>query len=220
MKRAILLVCVAFSISTTGVVSSNVIAAGQNSGLAAESDQWRITDPSAQRYMLELARRAFDMYAKSRTVIDAPSPLPAFLKQRSGVFVSTMRFGAPRTCMGTLYPMQPNLAEEIIENAVESAGRDRRFPPVRVTELPQLDLIVSIVDMPRPISAIQATELDPAVDGLAVKYGDRFGVVLSGETPDPDNLPKWGRIRAGAKSTDAVEYFEIHDVRFMESRFK
>lgn len=192
--------------------------AGRCSSLPAASDRWQLSDPPAQRYVLALARRAFDAYATSRRVIEPPSPLPAFLRRRSGVFISTMRGGAPRTCMGTLYPTQPNLAEEIIENAAASAGRDRRFRPVKVKELPQLTLIVSIVGTPRPITAAEAGALDPCRDGLAVKYGDRYGVVLSGETPHRENMLTWGRIRAGATPGAPVELFQIHDLRFMESQ--
>lgn len=188
--------------------------------LPASSSHWQLTDPAAQRYALALARCAFDAYARTRTVIDPPSPLPAFLKQRSGVFVSTMRWGAPRTCMGTLYPTQPDLAEEIIENAAASAGRDRRFKPVKIKELSQLNLIVSVVGTPHPISTSEAANLNPAQDGLVVKCGDRYGVVLSGETPYRQNLVTWGRARAGAGPNTAIELFEIHDLRFMESQYK
>lgn len=184
------------------------------------SDHWQLTDPPAQKYILALARHAFDTYARTRTVIDPPSPIPAFLRQRSGVFISTMRWGAPRTCMGTLYPTQPDLAEEIIENAAASAGRDRRFKPVKISELPQLNLIVSIVGTPHPITPTEAETLDPATDGLVVKAGPRYGVVLSGETKYRPNLLAWGRIRAGAKLNTPVELFQIHDLRFMESQFK
>jgi AMMECR1 domain-containing protein len=181
----------------------------------------QLTDPAAQRYVLALARRAFDTYVRTRNVIDAPTPIPSYLRIRSGVFVSTMNpAGAPRTCMGTLYPMQPDLAEEIIQNAVASAGRDRRFPPVKITELPHLDLIVSIVDAPRPISAEEAASLDPASDGLAVKYSGRYGVVLSGETFSTAKMIAWGRTRAGAPTHASVQFFALHDLRFMESQYK
>ncbi len=188
--------------------------------LPSASEHWQLTDPPAQRYALALARRAFDAYTRTRTVIDPPSPIPAFLRQRSGVFISTMRWGAPRTCMGTLYPTQPSLAEEIIENAVASAGRDRRFKPVKIKELSQLNLIVSIVETPQPISDSEAAILDPVHEGLVVKCGDRCGVVLSGETPYRRNLLTWGRIRAGAGPNAPVELFKIHDLRFMESQYK
>ena len=188
--------------------------------LPSASGHWQLTDPPAQRYVLALARRAFDAYVRTRTVVDPPSPIPAFLRQRSGVFISTMRWGAPRTCMGTLYPTQPNLAEEVIENAVASAGRDRRFRPVKIAELPQLNLIVSVVGTPHPVSESEAATLDPVQDGLVVKCGDHYGVVLSGETPYRQNLLAWGRTRAGAGKNTSVELFQIHDLRFMESQFK
>lgn len=188
------------------------------SSFSANDGAW--ADPAVQQSVLALARRAFDTYVRSRTVIAPPSPLPAYLRGRSGVFISTMQHGAPRTCMGTLYPTQPDLAEEIIENAVASAGRDRRFPPVRIPELPHLDLIVSLVSTPRPISAEQAAHLDPAHDGLAVQYDGRYGVVLSGETFTPQTMLAWGRIRAGAKANAPVQLYKIEDIRFMESQPK
>ena len=123
--------------------------------------------------------------------------------------------------MGTLYPCQASFAEEIIQNAVASAGRDRRFAPVKPDELNKLDLIVSVITVaPRLISEQAAESLDPALDGLAVLYGDRYGVVLSGETNNPANMIKWGRIRAGAVTDSPVRYYEIQDIRFMESEFK
>jgi AMMECR1 domain-containing protein len=188
-------------------------------GYPSVSVHAELNDPDAQRYTLALARRAFDTYTLTRKIIDTPSPIPDFLKERSGVFVSTMRWGAPRTCMGTLYPEQADLADEIIENAAASAGRDRRFPPVRPGELKELNLIVSVVGEPHPISESQAVELDPVTEGLAVKCGDRYGVVLSGETSDPAKMIAWGKTRAGAKPGDSVSYSEIHDLRFMESEY-
>ena len=53
-----------------------------------------------------------------------------------------------------------------------------------------------------------------------VKCGDRYGVVLSGETPHRANMLAWGRIRAGAGPGAAVELFQIHDLRFMESQYQ
>src|SRR5207245_4154206 len=92
--------------------------------------------------------------------------------------------------------------------------------PVRVQELPRLNLIVSIVGTPRPISESDARTLDPAHDGLVVKCGDRYGVVLSGETPHRENMLSWGRIRAGAAPGASVELFQIHDLRFMERDYR
>lgn len=182
-------------------------------------DRWRNADAQTQAFILSLARRAFDAYALRREVIDPDrSGLPPLLKQRAGVFVSAMRNGAPRCCMGTIYPTESNAAKEIIANAVAAAGRDRRFPPVKADELKHLILIVSIVGKPRPITADELSSLDPTRDGLMVKSGDKYGVVLSGETNDVERMVKWGRIRAGVSETATVELFRLDVVRFVEGK--
>src|SRR5438477_196986 len=62
--------------------------------------------------------------------------------------------------------------------------------------------------------------LDPAREGLAVKRGERIGVVLSNETDRIDRMLAWGRIRAGAQPGEAVELFRIDVVRFVEAQTK
>lgn len=187
-------------------------------GAQAPTGDPRWADPAAQRTVLALARRAFDAYALRREVLDPPRPLLGFFREPAAVFVSAMRLdGSPRCCMGSLYPTQPDAAEEIIASAVAAAGHDRRFPPLRRQELPRLTLIVSFVARPRPITASEAARLDPVREGLAVQNGDRWGVVLSGETARRENLPLWGRIRAGAGPADPVQWFAIRDVRMKET---
>ena len=180
-------------------------------------DRWQHVDASTRAYVLTLARRAFDTYITQHEVIDCPKDVPALLRSRAGVFVSTMApGGAPRCCMGTVYPLEADIAHEIIANAVTAAGRDRRFRPITSAEKSNLRLIVSIVGRPVPIGEQQAMALDPVREGLVVKHGDRFGVMLSGETGDRSLMLKWGRKRAGAGPKDSVEFFRMDDVRLME----
>ena len=180
--------------------------------------RWRQADPPTRAFALRLARRAFDSYASRRDVIEVPRTLPSLLRQRAGVFVSTMRHGAPRCCMGTIYPMEADAAHEIIANAVAAAGRDRRFPPIKAAELPQLTLIVSILGKPRTISIADLASVDPARDGLIVRQGGRTGVVLPGETSSTDAMLAWGRKRAGLDPQAAVELFQVDAVRWVEAR--
>src|SRR5206468_1893807 len=135
--------------------------------------RWRHLDARTQAQILSLARRAFDTYITQRRVISPPASVLPPLDQRIGAFVSAMRNGAPRCCMGTIYPTQPNAALEIIENAIAAAGRDRRFAPIRPKEARNLILIVSVVGKPIPITQTELARLDPTRDGLLVRSGDR-----------------------------------------------
>ena len=180
-----------------------------------EDPRWN--EPGTHQYVLSLARRAFEAYVLRREVVDTPTMFPAVLGQQAGVFVSAQRHGAPRCCMGTLYPMHLSCAQEIVDNAVAAAGRDRRFAPIQPKELAHLTLIVSIVSRPRSITEAEADTLDPVRDGLAAKCDGRWGVVLSGETARRENMRAWARARAGAKPGEPVEWFALSDVRMRET---
>ena len=178
---------------------------------------WSQADPESRRAALQLARRAFDTYAKQRQIVAPESTLGPLFSLRSGVFISTMLHGAPRSCMGSLYPMQADLAHEIVACAVASAGQDRRFQSVKSSELQSLRLIVSLVDRPVPIAFSAVQSLDPVHNGLAMRSGDRYGVVLSGETSHLDRMIAWARTRAGAGPADTVSYYRIDDIRLIEA---
>ncbi len=184
----------------------------QDAGL----EVWRSAPQETRRFALALARRAFDAYALRREVIEPPAGIPPPLRRRAGVFVSAMRNGAPRCCMGTLYPTEPDIAHEIVSTAVAAAGRDRRFTPIKPAELKGLTLIVTILGPPRALAAGELESLDPDRDGLAVQYRDRFGVVLTGETRLKGRMLAWARIRAGAPPGAAVRAFRLEDVRLVE----
>ena len=163
---------------------------------------------------LGLARHAFDTYCLTRRRITVPADLPPVFSLRSGVFVSAMVNGAPRCCMGSLYPTRPSLAEEIIAAASAAAGIDYRFRPIRPEELAKLRLIVSVVGEPQAIAEV--SRIDPVSDGIVARLGDHLGVTLPGETVHLDRAIRWARIRAGVKDGTQVEYFLLPAVRVME----
>jgi AmmeMemoRadiSam system protein A len=123
-----------------------------------------------------LARRALEEYIKEGRVLLPPRPLPAALAEKAGVFVSLKKRGQLRGCIGTFLPTRPNLAEEIIENAVSAATRDPRFPPVSSAELEELEVSVDILTPPEPVSGPR--ELDPRRYGVLVRSGSRSGLLL------------------------------------------
>ena len=122
-----------------------------------------------------LAKETVECYVKGRYVTK-PIALTPEMKERAGVFVSIKKFGELRGCIGTFEPTQSNVAEEIMNNAVSSATRDPRFPPVTLAELPHLSYSVDVLTKPEPVESIG--QLDPKMYGVIVECGRRRGLLL------------------------------------------
>jgi len=133
-----------------------------------------------------LGRRAIDTYLRTRQLIDPPEPIPANLQAPSAVFVTLRKNGELRGCVGSIRPTEPTAAHELIRYAVASAIRDPRFDPVRLDEVDDLTIKVQLLDPAERVTDI--ARLDPKVDGLIVRRGDRQALLLPGidgiDTPD------------------------------------
>ncbi len=125
---------------------------------------------------VKLAREAAETYVKEGSTITPPDKLTPELKETAGVFVSIHKFGELRGCIGTFEPTQKNVAEEIIVNAISSATRDPRFPPVAPKELKDLEYSVDLLTKPEPVK--NKDKLDPKKYGVIVECGLRRGLLL------------------------------------------
>ncbi len=114
-----------------------------------------------------LARRSIESYVRDRERIDCPSPLPEEFCRRAGAFVSLHSHGKLRGCIGTIEPVQANLAREIIENAIAASTRDPRFPPMRPQELKDLEVKVDVLGEAEEVKSVD--ELDCKRYGLIVQ---------------------------------------------------
>ena len=117
-----------------------------------------------------------DLFAKDGETISPPSELTPEMEQQAGVFVSLHKSGALRGCIGTIEPAQPNVAQEIIHNAISAATRDPRFPPVHSDELNDLEISTDVLSEPEMITSLD--ELDPKRYGVIVEKGYRRGLLL------------------------------------------
>ncbi|MFI5906444.1 AmmeMemoRadiSam system protein A [Dactylosporangium sp. NPDC051541] len=122
-----------------------------------------------------LARLAADaIHARltgGRLAVQVP---PGPLHEDGASFVTLERAGALRGCVGTLEPAQP-LHRDVVRNALQ-AMRDPRLPPVTADDWPALDVKVSVLTRPTPITATTRADLvaalDPGVDGLILHDND------------------------------------------------
>ncbi|MFC1990373.1 AmmeMemoRadiSam system protein B [Chloroflexota bacterium] len=125
--------------------------------------------------LARLAKETVETYVmEGRT--PKPKELTTEMKKKAGVFVSIHKLGGLRGCIGTFEPAESNVAEEITINAINSATRDPRFPPIAPNELKDLDYSVDILTSPEPIEGWD--QLDPRKYGVIVEAGFRRGLLL------------------------------------------
>ena len=133
---------------------------------------------------VRLARLSLETYLREGHMLQAlPPDLPAELtEQAAGAFVSLHKNGQLRGCIGTIAPTEENLAREIVLNAISAGTRDPRFPPVRASELEELEYSVDVLGQPEPVAS--PAQLDPKHYGVIVSYGRKRGLLL----PDLDGV--------------------------------
>ncbi len=132
--------------------------------------------------LVKLARQTIETYVREGRQISPPADLPPEAQGRAGAFVSLHAHGELRGCIGTIEPTQPNVALEVIHNAILAATQDPRFPPVRPAELADLEISVDVLSPPEPVNSLE--ELDPNKYGVIVQSGYRRGLLL----PDLDGV--------------------------------
>ncbi len=116
----------------------------------------------------KLAKDTVESYIKTGKIPPLPLNLPLkMLRKKAGVFVSIYRGKELRGCVGTYLPTEPNIAEEIISNAIAAATRDYRFSRITPDELVELSYSVYILEEPRQIKNLK--ELDPQKYGILIK---------------------------------------------------
>lgn len=126
--------------------------------------------------LVQLARQTIENYVRSHKKAKPPEEMIPEMQEQAGVFVSLHKHGDLRGCIGTFEPAAPNVAQEIMQNAISSATRDPRFDPVRPDELADLEIKVDVLTSPEPISGPE--ELDPKRYGVIVESGWRRGLLL------------------------------------------
>jgi len=126
--------------------------------------------------LVQLARRTIELYVREGRVLAPPAELTPEMQARAGAFVSLHRHGKLRGCIGTIEPMQANVAEEIIRNAISAATQDPRFLPLRTEDLADLEISVDVLEPPEAIEGLE--QLDAKTYGVIVQRGMRRGLLL------------------------------------------
>ena len=103
------------------------------------------------------------------------------LQARRATFVTLNEYGELRGCIGHLEAIQP-LIKDVADNAFSAAFQDNRFPPLQKDEFDQIDIHISVLSLPQPLSFSSEQDLlqqiRPGVDGLILQDGYYRGTFL------------------------------------------
>lgn len=164
--------------------------------------------------IVDLAVKSVHYYLRHKKILPCPADIPDELKTKAGAFVSITKQKALRGCIGTITPVEGNLAMEIIRNAVHAAMEDPRFSPVSSDELPHLSFSVDVLT---PLEKVNtACELNCKEYGLVLKNEHKQGVLLP-DLEGVDSVEEQIRIcrkKAGLKSDEPVEMFRFQVKRY------
>jgi AmmeMemoRadiSam system protein B/AmmeMemoRadiSam system protein A len=132
--------------------------------------------------LLKIARESIEFRCRGKRMPDPDVSLPA-LNERRGAFVTLHKQGKLRGCIGNIRA-QEALAKTVAEMAAAAAFEDPRFPPVRVEELSDLDIEISVLTPLQRISNIE--EIEVGKHGIYMKRSGFSGLLL------PQVATEWG----------------------------
>ena len=103
------------------------------------------------------------------------------LRAKSGAFVTLKKGEQLRGCIGTILPVKP-LLDAVRDNAVNAAHRDRRFSKVTASELPDIDVEISVLTPPQSIASYE--EIILGLHGVILSKNGRSAVFLPQVAPE------------------------------------
>jgi uncharacterized protein len=165
--------------------------------------------PDDQRALVRLARQTLEEVVRHQRLpeVDAAS-FSSRLRQPSGCFVTLEIQGQLRGCIGHILP-QEALYQAVMDNANSAALRDTRFSPVTPEELPRIEVEVSVLTVPQPLSfnspADLLAKLVPNRDGVVLSIGFRRATFLPQvweKLPDPERFLQQLSMKAGLDADD------------------
>lgn len=190
--------------------SARCFASGLANLIQKKMDSIRSKEDS----FVHLARLSVESYIRTGKRAVKPEGLPPEMtEKRAGTFVSLHKDGNLRGCIGTISPVEPCIADEIISNAISACTRDPRFEPVEEKEL---DSLVCSVDVLGPYEKIESeSQLDVKRYGVIVQRDSRRGLLLPNldGVDTPAQQIEIARQKAGIGPEEEVQLYRFEVVR-------
>lgn len=176
-----------------------------------------------RRILLAFARQSIRQLLTSETA-PLPRDFSPALESKQGAFVTLSKNGELRGCIGHMVSDLPT-CQVVGAMAIQAAVNDRRFHPVTITELPEIEIEISLLTPFKPIA--RAEEFVPGRDGIVLKKDGHSAVYLPQVAPEQgwnreqtlDQLCRKAGLPKGSWKKDA-QLFTFQANVFSESDYK
>ncbi len=157
--------------------AENGLQALKQPAVAAPSDPLTAAD---KKILLAIARKSITRFLSTDTVplIRETSPT---LQRPQGAFVTLKKNGELRGCIGNMVSELP-LAQTVGKVALLAAFADNRFERVRASELPELDIEISVLTPMKPLLRVE--DIVIGRDGVYMQKENRSAVFLPQVAPE------------------------------------
>ncbi|MHB8742414.1 MAG: AmmeMemoRadiSam system protein A [Sulfuricaulis sp.] len=159
--------------------------------------------PPNRQTLLQIARESIRKGLCGETHVVQADDYPEPLRAKRATFITLQLNDKLRGCMGTLHAHQ-TLVEDVVNNAWNAAFRDTRFAALTWPEFERLDIHISILSQPEPITFSSEedllSKLHPYVDGLILQEGLNRGTFLPSvweSLPTPREFLRHLKLKAG-----------------------
>ncbi len=129
-----------------------------------------------RRALLRIARQGVQAELKGDSY--NPEPPSSNVEVERGVFVTLKKGDELRGCLGRFTAEGIPLYQLVKTMAVESATHDMRFNPLSLSELPQVDIQISVLS---PLEVVEdVKDIEIGKHGLQIRGRSQYGTVCTG----------------------------------------
>ena len=154
--------------------------------------------------LCQIARKAIESFFSGKEFVPDDETRKKFSEKRA-CFVTLTKRGSLRGCIGNLHAEKP-LWKAVIDNAINAAFNDIRFPPLRKDELGNIKIEVSVLSTPERLEFETPEE-------LLKKINRNMGIILKSGMHEAAFLPQvWKHFESELSAKNQ----EKDKIRFLE----
>jgi hypothetical protein len=142
--------------------------------IGQEKKEVGMLNKDQRKKLLEIARKSIEAYLKHGKKLELEES-DQLLSRDMGSFVTLHEAGQLRGCIGNMVGSQP-LYLTVRDMAIEAATGDPRFSPVKLSELKNIEIEISVLSPLEKVDSADSIELGK--HGVIVKRGFNSGVFL------------------------------------------